>query len=95
MLKPFKLSLNGAPVNATVDLNLGVPGYRYDVAFSADRIPVAPLVNTFVPDRKGQMGGTLTANAQIKGAGITGASLAKKPHRPVHRRHHQPEFVRG
>jgi uncharacterized protein involved in outer membrane biogenesis len=76
-VKPFQLALNGAPVNATVDLNLGVPGYRYDVAFGADRVPVAPLVNTFVPERKGQMGGTLTANAQVKGAGITGAGLQR------------------
>jgi hypothetical protein len=77
LMKPFQLTLNGAPVNATVDLNLGVPGYRYDVVFGADRVPVAPLVNTFVPERKGQMGGTLTANAQVKGAGVTGASLQK------------------
>jgi len=76
-VKPFKFALNGAPVNATVDLNLGVPGYRYDVACGADRVPVAPLVNTFMPDRKGQMGGTLTANAQVKGAGITGTGLQK------------------
>ncbi len=77
VVKPFKLVLNGAPVNATVDLNLGVPGYRYAMAYSADRIPLTPLVNTFVPDRKGQVGGTLTASAQIMGAGITGASLQK------------------
>jgi hypothetical protein len=76
-VKPFKLALNGAPVNGTADLNLGVPGYRYDVAVGADRVPVAPLVNTFMPDRKGQMGGTLTANAQVKGAGITGAGLQR------------------
>jgi hypothetical protein len=76
-VKPFQLTLNGAPVNATVDLNLGVPGYRYDVAFGANRVPVTPLVNTFAPDRKGQMGGTFTASAQIKGAGVTGASLQK------------------
>ena len=77
VVKPFKLVLNGAPVNATVDLNLGVPGYRYAVAYSADRIPLTPLVNTFVPERKGQVGGTLTASAQIKGAGVTGAGLQK------------------
>ena len=76
-VKPFKLALNGAPVNGTADLNLGVPGYRYDVAVGADRVPVAPLVNTFMPDRKGQLGGTLTANAQVKGAGITGAGLQR------------------
>jgi uncharacterized protein involved in outer membrane biogenesis len=76
-VKPFQLTLNGAPVNATADLNLGVPGYKYDVAFGADRVPVAPLVNTFMPDRKGQMGGTFTAQAKFSGAGITGAGLQR------------------
>jgi len=77
VVKPVKLMLNGAPVNATADLNLGVPGYRYDVAFTADRVPMTPLVDSFMPDRKGQMGGTLTAKIQIKGAGVTGASLQR------------------
>lgn len=76
-LKPFQLTLNGAPVNATVDLNLGVPGYKYDLTLGADRVPVAPLVNTFIPSRKGQMGGNLTAQVQIRGAGVTGAGLQK------------------
>jgi len=77
LVKPFQLTLNGAPVNATVDLDLGVPGYKYNVAFNANAVPLAPLVNSFVPDRKGQVGGTTTASAQIKGAGVTGASLQK------------------
>jgi uncharacterized protein involved in outer membrane biogenesis len=76
-VKPCQLTLNGASVNATVDLNLGVPGYRYDVVLGADRVPVAPLANTFLPDRKGQMGGTFTAQAKFSGAGITGAGLQK------------------
>jgi hypothetical protein len=77
VVKPCQLTLNGAPVNATVDLDLGVPGYKYDVAFNANAVPLAPLVNSFVPDRKGQVGGTTTATAQIKGAGVTGESLQK------------------
>jgi hypothetical protein len=76
-VKPFQLTLNGAPVNATVDLNLGVPGYKYDLTFGADRVPFTPLANTFWPDRKGQMGGTFTAQSKFSGAGITGASLQK------------------
>jgi hypothetical protein len=76
-MKPFQLTLNGAPVNATVDLNLDVPGYKYDLAFGADRVPFTPLVNTFMPDRKGQMGGTFTAQSKLSGAGITGASLQR------------------
>jgi hypothetical protein len=77
LLKPLQLNLNGAPIKTDVDLDLGVPGYRYDVAFSAQGVPIAPFVNTFQPERKGQLAGLFTANAQIKGAGITGAGLQK------------------
>jgi hypothetical protein len=77
LLKPMQLTLNGAPMSAAVDLDLGVPGYRYAVEFNADHIPFAPLVNTFAPDRKGQLGGTLSAHTQISGLGTTGVSLQK------------------
>ena len=77
VLNPFKLALNGAPVTAEVDLDLGVPGYKYDASFNMKAVPVAPLVNSFEPDRKGKIGGTLTAAAKVSGNGITGASLKK------------------
>ncbi len=77
VLNPFKLSLNGAPVNATADLDLGVPGYKYDVGLGAQAIPLAPLVNSFQPERKGQIAGTLTAQVKVGGAGTTGAGLQK------------------
>jgi hypothetical protein len=77
VIKPCQLTLNGAPIKATADLNLGVPGYTYDVALNADAIPLAPLVNSFVPDRKDQFKGTTSADAAVKGAGITGPSLQK------------------
>ena len=77
VLKPFQLVMNGAPVNATADLELDVPGYQYNLAFDAHGVPLAPLVDTFQPARAGQMGGELTATAQITGAGVTGASLQK------------------
>ncbi|MGB7768246.1 MAG: AsmA family protein, partial [Verrucomicrobiia bacterium] len=76
-VKPFQLALNGAPVNASVDLDLSVPGYKYNFALDADRVPFAPLVDTFAPDRQGQLGGTLTAYTQIAGAGTTGANLKR------------------
>ena len=76
-MKPFQLVLNGAPVNAAVDLGLDVPGYKYNLAVDADQIPFAPLVNSFAPDRQGQLAGTLTVHAQIIGAGMTGANLQK------------------
>ena len=76
-LNLFKLSLNGAPVDTTVDLDLGVPGYKYDVAFNAKAVPLAPLVNSFQPERKGQVQGTLTAQGKLAGTGTSGASLKK------------------
>ncbi len=77
LLKPCQLPLNQAPVAATADLDIGVPGYKYDVTFNAGAIPLAPLVNSFDPDRKGEFAGTTSADMQLKGAGITGASLQK------------------
>ena len=76
-LKPFQLTLNGAPVTAAADVNLGVPGYTYDVSFSAQAVPLAPLVDSAAPEYKGACGGTATAEGQLKGAGITGANLQK------------------
>ena len=76
-LKPFGLSLNGAPVTADIDANLGVPGYEYQVRFDAGSIPLTPLVNSFVPDRRGQIGGTAGARIQLGGAGVTGANLER------------------
>ena len=77
VLNPFKLMLNGAPVNTTLDLDLGVPGWKYDLSLSAQAIPLAPLVNSFQPERKGILSGTMTAQAKLGGAGTTGASLQK------------------
>jgi hypothetical protein len=77
LLNPFKLTLNGAPVSTTADLDLGVPGYKYDLTFNAGAVPLAPLVNTFEPERKGQIGGTVSAQAKINGTGTTGANLKK------------------
>jgi uncharacterized protein involved in outer membrane biogenesis len=77
VLNPFKLTLNGAPASTTLDMDLGVPGWKYDWSLSAQAIPLAPLVDSFLPERKGILSGTLTAQAKLGGAGITGASLQK------------------
>lgn len=76
-LKPFQLTLNGGPVTASVLANLGVPGYRYDISLKADKIPLAPLANSFSPTYSGQAQGDLSADVQLKGAGVTGASLRR------------------
>ena len=76
-VNPFSLTLNGGAVNLTALVNLAVRGYEYDVTAKLDRVPVEPLVNTFAPDKRGQVKGDLLTSAQIKGAGITGAGLQK------------------
>ena len=76
-INPFQLTLNGAPVSSVLNVDLGVPGYRYDVNFQAANVPLAPLVDSLQPARKGQLGGTASSSVQIKGAGTTGASLQK------------------
>lgn len=77
LLKPLQLALNGRPISGNVDLNLGVPGYQYDVALNMDRVPLAPLANTFSPKFRGAAKGEVIANVQIKGAGTTGVNLQK------------------
>ena len=89
LLTPFQLFLNGAPVNATADLNLGVPGYQYDVSANADRIPIAPLADTFSPAYKDKAKGDLLLNVQVKGAGITGTNLHNNLTGDVGSGHHQ------
>ena len=76
-LDPFQLQLNGSPVSAKALADLTVPGYRYDVGFKAAPIPLEPILNTLQPARRGMVRGTVLAEANVKGAGVTGASLAK------------------
>jgi hypothetical protein len=69
--------LNGGPVEFTADVDLGVAGYKYDTAFRASQVPLAPLVNSFQPEQRGKLSGTMTGEMKVNGAGTTGASLQK------------------
>jgi uncharacterized protein involved in outer membrane biogenesis len=76
-VKPLQMTLNGAPVNASAIVNLSVPGYKYDLSFQADKVPLEPLVNSFSTNSTGRLQGELIAQAQLRGSGVTGASLQK------------------
>jgi AsmA family len=73
----FELAVNGAPIKSQLDMDLGVRGYRYEMALNGDKIPLEPLANSFLPDKKGMYKGEMLMNVQLKGAGMTGASLQK------------------
>jgi len=75
VLKPLQLTLNGGPINSTLDLDLGVPGYKYDLVFTADKVPLEPLVDSFSPTYRDSANGMLSGDIQVKGAGTTGRSL--------------------
>lgn len=77
LLKPFQLTLNGAPMFATADVDMSVPGYKYALTYDTTNVPFAPLWNTFKPEEKGKVGGTLTAYANISGTGTSGETLQK------------------
>ncbi len=76
-LAPVQLSLNGAPVSATVKLDLGAPEMIYDVTFQADRVPIEPLANSFAASDPGQLQGEFITKARVQGTGFTGVSLQK------------------
>ncbi len=77
-VKPFSLVMNGAGISATVDANLGVKGYQYDLALNTDRIQLEPLVTTFAATiPQGAIKGEALAKVALRGAGITGESLQK------------------
>ena len=75
-VRPVSLLLNGAPVSAHADANLGVPGYQYDLAFKADRVPVLPVASSFTPG-VGRVQGDFIADVAIRGKGLTGESLQR------------------
>ncbi|HUL51504.1 MAG TPA: hypothetical protein VLU94_02855, partial [Candidatus Nitrosotalea sp.] len=75
VLDPFKCAFNNAPLNARADIDLGVKGYKYELGFTADSLPLEPIANSFSPGNRGQYQGAILGNARIRGAGITGVSL--------------------
>lgn len=76
-LNPFKLDLNGGPMSVTGNFDVSKPGYVYQLGFNAKDVPLAPLANSLELVNSNQLQGTFVADAQLKGAGITGPNLKK------------------
>ena len=77
VLDPFTLSLNGAPIAARANVNLGVPGFNYDLFLDAARVPVKPVAGSLLSGDLVNLHGEVTAGVKVTGAGITGAGLRK------------------
>lgn len=76
-LDPAQLTLNGAPLSAKIVADMSVPGFKYDLMAKADKLPIAPLANSFQPDYKDRAAGDVFADINVKGAGTTDKSLQK------------------
>jgi len=76
-IDPLRLAVNGAPITSKIALDLSVAGYRYDVNFDAQRIPIEPIANSFVPQKRGMYKGELVSQLKVTGAGVTGTSMKK------------------
>jgi hypothetical protein len=77
VVEPLQLVLNDAPAHGVVRLDMSQPAWGYDIELDAPNVPLAPLVNTFQPERKGVVGGTISAVGQIQGSGFTGEDLRR------------------
>ncbi|MBN9688921.1 MAG: AsmA family protein [Verrucomicrobia bacterium] len=77
VLKPFALTLNGAPVSATGDFDVSVPGYRYDLQAGLDNVPIPPIAKSFLTGDLVELKGTVTGKLNLAGAGVEGADLRK------------------
>lgn len=77
LLKPFQLTMGGSPALATAEVDMSVPGWKYALTVNGTNVPYAPLWNTFNPERKGEVSGSVTAYGNIDGVGISGETLQK------------------
>ncbi|WCJ60002.1 AsmA family protein [Fontisphaera persica] len=68
-------SINGAPARGRLDLNLGVPGYQYDLDLQLQRLPLAPLAASFLTPSPDPWQGDLSLALAIQGTGSTGPNL--------------------
>ncbi len=74
-MKQFQFTMNGSQARATAAIDMSVPGYKYTLTFSGTNLPSAPIWDTFNPQDKGKLSGTLTAFAEVYWAGASSTNL--------------------
>lgn len=74
---PAQMYVSGAPVQMQLNLLTGVPGFKYNLQFRADRVPIRPALMSFQPAVGRTARGELVADLKIDGGGVTGRSLKR------------------
>jgi hypothetical protein len=78
MLEGLEMLLNQAPIRLSGKVDLGVKGYKYELRTDLQNMLLAPVVQSFMPEQKGKVEGTLKRlETTMSGAGITRPSLEK------------------
>ena len=74
-VNPLSLTLNGAPIRAAADLDVGVPGYRYDLTADFQSVPIPPIAKSLLTGQLVDLRGTVSGKMKLAGAGVEGADL--------------------
>jgi hypothetical protein len=77
MLVSRNVRLNDGDLRLNANANLGVPGFTYTATAFATNVPLRPLVNTFVPEKRDKTDGLIALDLVLRGAGVTKPSLQK------------------
>jgi uncharacterized protein involved in outer membrane biogenesis len=71
------MKINEGDVSLTGKIQTNVPGFRYDAALEVKNLAVAPFVDSFVPQLRNVIEGTMSCQSSAKGQGLQPDSLAK------------------
>lgn len=76
-IKPFDLILNAGTISVSGLVDVGVPGYRYDLALQTDRVPLEPILATLSTNGQSSLKGIFNSQATITGSGTTESNYLK------------------
>ncbi|OPZ24067.1 MAG: putative assembly protein [Lentisphaerae bacterium ADurb.BinA184] len=78
-VKPLDLVVNESPVSLTATVDLGTPGYAYEVQGTVANLDLAPYLRSFAPPMvNSQVSGHIASvRTEFKGSGLTLARLSE------------------
>jgi len=69
--------INNGPVDLRGAIDLSQPGFAYNAVLSLTNVPMRPVFNTWVPDKRDMIDGNLVAQYALNGRGVTKPNLAR------------------